>query len=287
MEKSEAIDYIRRIRPGSIETSHQEDFVAVWLSHRWKIAHNSETIDEPFNTLAVDLNPKAFPSGITSGNVKFLMLVGLPGSGKSYVAESISLRRAGQTIIISQDDSGSRSACESQIQGKYKDDTLVILDRCNPEVSDRKYWLSLLMSTSNSACLYFNYDMDLCLQRIDDRLNHPTIQAGRGRNAVKQMHEKMQKPTLSEGFGAIFAITSHNAGREAIIKLGGVVGITKFPRTSHLINLGAVTSDDLVKDDWKEDLKGQLVIEEKVRLGRAHLGCLQPFGYSRHRHLQS
>lgn len=144
------------------------------------------------------------------------------------------------------------------MQGRYKDDTLLILDRCNPEATDRKYWLSLLMCNSNIACLYFEYDIDLCLQRIDSRLNHPTIQAGRGQNAVKQMHEKMEKPTLSEGFGAILTVASHNASKEAILKLGGVVGITKFPRTTHLINLGAMTADDIVKDDWKDDLEGQV-----------------------------
>lgn len=264
MEKNQVVDYVRRIRPGSIETSQQEDFISSWLSHRWKIAHTSTMIDEPFTALVIDINSKQFPTGLKAGNVKTIMLVGLPGSGKSYVAESIASRWTGQTIIISQDDSGSRSACESQIQGKYKDDTLLILDRCNPEASDRKYWLSLLMSTANTACVYFDYDMELCLQRINERLNHPTIQAGRGQNAVKQMHDKLQQPTLAEGFGAVLTVSSHNAGREAILKLGGVVGITKFPRTTHLINLGAMGSDDLVKDDWKDDLKGQIVIEEKV-----------------------
>lgn len=264
MEKKQAIEYIRRIRPGSIETTQQEDFVASWISHRWKTAHATEKIEEPYSTLSIDLNLKTFSTGINHKNVRFLMLVGLPGSGKSHVAESIAARRAGPTIIVSQDDSGSRTACEGQVQGKYSDDTLVILDRCNPEPTDRKYWLSLLISTSNTACLYFDCDVDLCLQRIDVRLNHPTIPAGRGRNAVKQMHELMQKPTISEGFGAVLTISSHNAAREAILKLGGVVNITKFPRTTHLINLGAVSSDDIVKDDWKEDLKGNIVIEEKI-----------------------
>jgi len=106
--------------------------------------------------------------------------------------------------------------------------------------------------------------MDLCLQRIDGRLNHPTIKAGRGKNALKQMHKMMKTPTLSEGFGAIMTISSYNAAKEAVMKLGGTVFITKFPRTSHLINLGASTDDDIVQDDWKNNLKGNLVIEEKI-----------------------
>jgi len=120
------------------------------------------------------------------------------------------------------------------------------------------------MSTSNTICLYFDYDMELCLQRINGRLNHPTIQAGRGKNAVKQMHQLMKTPMLSEGFGAIFTISSQNAAREAVFKLGGDIQITKFPRTSHLINLGASTADDIVQDDWTDNLSGQLVIEEKI-----------------------
>lgn len=69
---------------------------------------------------------------------------------------------------------------------------------------------------------------------------------------------------MSEGFSAILTVSSHNAAREAILKLGGVVSVTKFPRTTHLINLGAMTSDDIVKDDWMDDLKGQIIIEEKI-----------------------
>jgi len=133
MEKTKVIDHIRKIRPGSIETSHQEEFVAAWLSHRWKTAHLSTKVEEPYSNLTVEMDPKLFPTGIQPEHVKFIMLVGLPGSGKSFVAESIAARRTGETIIVSQDESGSRSACEAQIQGKYKDGTLLILDRCNPD----------------------------------------------------------------------------------------------------------------------------------------------------------
>lgn len=73
----------------------------------------------------------------------------------------------------------------------------------------------------------------------------------------------LKQPTLSEGFGAILTVTSYNAAREAILLLGGTINITKFPRTTHLINLGASTLDDLVKEDWKGET-GQIVIEEKI-----------------------
>lgn len=83
MEKNQVIEFLRRIRPGSIETTQQEDFVAAWLSHRWKTAHTSETIEEPYSNLEVEVNPRAFQTGVNHSNVRVLMLVGLPGSGKS------------------------------------------------------------------------------------------------------------------------------------------------------------------------------------------------------------
>jgi len=133
MEKGQAIEHIRKIRPGSIESSHQEEFVAAWISHRWKIAHLSGRIEEPYTDINMEVDSKIFPTGVNAENVSFLMLVGLPGSGKSFVAESIAARRTGPTVIVSQDESGSRTACEAQIQRTYKSGTLLILDCCNAD----------------------------------------------------------------------------------------------------------------------------------------------------------
>lgn len=150
LERNQAIQMIRRIRPGSLESRRQEDFVGAWLSHRWKTAYQSSSkIEEQWTTLTREINPKGYSTGLSS--VRFIMLVGLPGSGKSFVAESIAARRPhGRTVIISQDVSRSRDTCERQMGHKYAEDTLVILDCCNPEAKDRKYWLSLLSSSKLS-----------------------------------------------------------------------------------------------------------------------------------------
>lgn len=66
MDRSQAIDHIRKIRPGSIETSQQEEFVASWLSHRWKTAHTSSVIEEPYSTLEAEVNSKSFPTGVST-----------------------------------------------------------------------------------------------------------------------------------------------------------------------------------------------------------------------------
>ncbi len=52
------------------------------------------------------------------------------GAGKSWFAEALSKRR--KVVIISQDESRSRSACESQLGASVKHAPLTILDRCDP-----------------------------------------------------------------------------------------------------------------------------------------------------------
>ena len=134
MSASEAVTILRSIRPGSIETSQQESFVSKWCSTLWK--RQSIFPDIP-------LEPPPCPleiEGSLSKDNDLFMLVGLPGSGKSWFSSALIVRNADGWRRISQDESGSRSACESEIghvSGR------VLLDRCNTDPSDRKVWLSL------------------------------------------------------------------------------------------------------------------------------------------------
>ncbi len=82
------------------------------------------------------------------------------------------------------------------------------------------------------------------------------------------------QPALEEGFSAIIRIRSFAAAGELVERLSPPVGLFKFPRTKHLINLGAASSDDLVSaiDTFSpsdiggtEESQGQvIVITEKV-----------------------
>ena len=87
------------------------------------------------------------------------MLVGLPGSGKSYFANKLN----GWTVI-SQDNIGSRNECENEFSSVVKKEKKVILDRCNVDKNDRKYWLSLAMNHPN-ACAVFLIILRMCVPR--------------------------------------------------------------------------------------------------------------------------
>lgn len=97
------------------------------------------------------------------------------------------------------------------------------------------------------------------------RAEHPTLPpGGRVRNAVEQMHKVLVPPTLKEGFKAIVHIKSFAAAEELVLRLSSPVGLFKFPRTPHLINLGAATADDEFAELSALPPAGHVVITEKV-----------------------
>lgn len=60
-------------------------------------------------------------------------------------------------------------------------------------------------------------------------------------------------------------VSCHAAAFELSLKLGGPVPFHKFPRTEHLVDLGAATSDDLILTKFETgSLQGDIVVEEKV-----------------------
>ncbi|RDB28739.1 hypothetical protein Hypma_016091 [Hypsizygus marmoreus] len=255
---AEAITLLRHIRPGSIETSQQEAFVSKWCSTIWK--RQSVYPDLPSEPSSC---PLVMEGSLGKENDLFI-LVGLPGSGKSWFSRSLLARNPTGWTLISQDDSGSRVACESEIGRSTK--RRVLLDRCNMAASDRKGWLELASNWCTApVCVWFDYDRSLCTSRAQMRAGHPTLPPGnRVRNAIEQMEKVFVRPTLNEGFKAVVIVRSFAAAQELVLRLSPTVDLLKFPRTPHLINLGAASSDDVVTDVALLPSDGHVVITEKV-----------------------
>ncbi|GLB43541.1 putative ATP dependent DNA ligase [Lyophyllum shimeji] len=258
LSASEAVALLRHIRPGSIETAQQEAFVSKWCSVIWK--RQSVYPDLPSEPPP---SPLVIEGSLSKENDLFV-LVGLPGSGKSWFSKSLLARDPSGWTLISQDDSGSRSFCESEIGRAQKG--RVLLDRCNTAAADRKMWLDLASNWCKApACVFFDYDRALCIARAQMRAGHPTLPPGsRVRNAVEQMQKVFVRPTTAEGFKAVVIIRSFAAAEEFVLRLSPPIGIFKFPRTPHLINLGAASSDDIVVDAAVMLSDGKVVITEKV-----------------------
>ncbi|ESK89353.1 dna ligase iii [Moniliophthora roreri MCA 2997] len=260
MSANDAVVTLRNIRPGSIETSQQEAFVSKWCSTIWK--RQSIYPELPCEPPPCPLEIEGTPEKLAD----LFVLVGLPGSGKSWFSRALLARDAKSWTRISQDDSGSRSSCETEIG--HPRTRKVLLDRCNTAASDRKQWLDLASSwATQPVCVWFDYDEELCLSRAQMRTSHPTLPPGsRVRNAVSQMQKVFVRPVLKEGFRTIITVRSFAAAMELVTRLSPPVNIYKFPRTPHIINLGAATEDDLVSEPsfMPSNTNDYVVITEKV-----------------------
>ncbi|KAK7056431.1 hypothetical protein VNI00_002986 [Paramarasmius palmivorus] len=260
MSANDAISALRNMRPGSLETAQQEAFVSKWCSTIWKrqSVYPELPSEPPPSPLEVE--------GTLEKSADLFVLVGLPGSGKSWFSRALLARDSRSWTRISQDDSGSRSSCETEIG--HPRTTKVLLDRCNTADSDRKQWLDLALSWAKQpVCVWFDYDDELCLSRAQTRTGHPTLPPGsRVRNAVNQMKKVFVRPSLKEGFRAILIIRSFAAAQELVARLSPPVNIYKFPRTPHTINLGAATEDDIISEPSiiPVNTTDHVVITEKV-----------------------
>ncbi|KAG9125307.1 hypothetical protein FRC07_008165 [Ceratobasidium sp. 392] len=277
MSANEAIAALRLMRPGSLETIQQEDFVKSWVSTLWK----RQTLLLP--RIAEPLPSSLVTDGVVTPDADLLILCGLPGSGKSWFSQAI-VRRGGIIgkshegsrnpapiwRIISQDESGSRATCESDIGRAGLPGSRAILDRCNPTSDERREWLKLASWAQHPVCVWFDYDPQLCIDRAQNRTNHPTLPSGpRVRTAVASMRRSFQPPLKtwkSEGFQGLAHVTSFEAALELCQSLCPV-GLLKFPRTTHLLNLGAATADDVVTESpVPSPLRSgeRVVISEKI-----------------------
>ncbi|KAJ3573068.1 hypothetical protein NP233_g2671 [Leucocoprinus birnbaumii] len=258
-----AITVLRALRPGSLETSQQEAFVSKWCSTIWK--RQSIYPDRPSEPPSTPMEVKG---SVERAKSNLFVLVGLPGSGKSWFSKSLVARAPQQWTQVSQDESGSRSQCESAIS-RGTGATYTILDRCNMADTERKKWLQLASNWAVSpVCVWFDYDAELCTSRAQMRVGHPTLTPGsRVRNAITQMQEQFVQPQLSEGFSAVVRITSFQAATEFLhFLIPPSNNVIKFPRTTHLIDLGAATSDDLVSGEsaLSRTVTGRVTVTEKV-----------------------
>jgi atypical dual specificity phosphatase len=119
-------------------------------------------------------------------------------------------------------------------------------------------------SKTSLICLI---DFQLCTSRAQNRSGHPTLPPGsRVRNAVGQMQRIFVKPTLSEGWKTIVTVRSFEAAGDLVRRLSPPISLLKFPRTPHLLDLGAATDDDLVqRREEQSATTGQtVVITEKI-----------------------
>jgi len=133
--------------------------------------------------------------------MKMIILVGLPGSGKSTIAE----KYFPKYVRISQDELGSREAAIKKCTQTLEAGLNVIIDRCNMSVSQRKHWIDLALNHDVEVITVIKLvvDPEECVARLMDRKNHPTIgfdlPLNQKRDIIYKFAQESEPVSLEEG----------------------------------------------------------------------------------------
>lgn len=199
-----------------------------------------------------------------------IVLCGLPGSGKSTFRHLLLLRDAQRWTSASGDEDGGTNAVQ-QAASTFRPSSTgrkgLILDQVNATVAKRRALLALAHNAKHPTLVWFDFDAEVCMARCQARTGHESLRPGqRVRMAMRQFVREWEEPTLQEGWGAVVRVGSKEAARELVRRwTPHAEGLLKFPRTEHLVDLGAVGEDDLVVQRapvWRED--EVMVVTEKV-----------------------
>lgn len=199
-----------------------------------------------------------------------IMTIGCPCSGKTTFSLEL-LTHYDQLIHLSMDELGKKD-CEELFSKKAKNNN-IILDNCNPTKEKRREWITSYRQLTDKKiwAIFFDINVDVCKERVKSRENHPTLSGIGGQKIIEEVYKKIEVPTSSEGFAEIITIRNDNDLILAKNKFGfgfyiNCDNITKFPKTNHIVNLGAMSRDDKIftQKELNEFLSMDVIVEEKV-----------------------
>lgn len=142
----------------------------------------------------------------TPATTRVLLLVGVPGSGKTTFASR--LVAGGGWVRVSQDDlGGNRPAVERRFKAALESGEGVVVDRCNCSVQQRRWFIETARAAGASVgTVLFASPVSTCISRVNQRTDHPTLPPSASvAGVVRAFAADFEPPTAKEGvsFGRV------------------------------------------------------------------------------------
>jgi predicted phosphohydrolase len=213
--------HMYKVKPKDVEEVHWQSFNSDMQGRvreaLKKMSESGVAVSEVAMAQELDMGPKEwgkfghevmkFANEVVGRKNHVIILVGVPGSGKSTYAES--LNKIGQYTRICQDELGSANACKEAMADAIRRGENVVVDRTNIDVRQRQRWIDLAhkLGVTQITCVVMKTPLTTCLDRVISRKNHPTMNDtmmdGAKHGIVLSFNKSYVEPTMEEGFTEI------------------------------------------------------------------------------------
>ena len=153
-----------------------------------------------------------------------LVLIGLPGSGKTNFASRLANSMPSKFVRICQDEMGSRGACIDLARRTLVEGKVAIIDRTNVDILQRKHWFEVANEGVDRPypcdCIIFEYDKDVCIRRCKERQGH-SLSPNLAALVVNRMSKRYERPYPEENFRHIEYVTSFDMADKLVDKYLG------------------------------------------------------------------
>ena len=130
-----------------------------------------------------------------------LVLVGLPGAGKSTLFAALQAGCPGRYVRVCQDVLKTRPKCEKAAREALKQGLTPVIDRTNVDPKQRENFLKIASEHSVPAhAVFLLVEPKLCMARVGARTDHETNPKP---FVVNLMKGRLRAPTAAEGFSQV------------------------------------------------------------------------------------
>lgn len=168
---------------------------------------------------------------ISQAPILLVVLVGIPGSGKSTFAKSLIDGDASggrKWARISQDVLGTRQKCVRAANRALECGEHILVDRCNFDEQQRSHWLGLERPPKrqqHKIAVYLPLPLQTAQQRVLKRGIHEggvdtaIMSESKILGIVRRMHSSLRPPELEEGFDELLVVGDEQQRLEALERL--------------------------------------------------------------------